>query len=107
MAEALRAERMSETPPPAHTAVEAAIRRLQAALDAIEVASERHLEARARDAGLAGRVHVLNTDRARLADELDRTTAHSKQLESTNREVAERIDTAMASIRAVITAHER
>ncbi len=95
------------TDPPAHTAVETAIRRLLAALDAIEAACERHLEAQARDAGLGRRVHTLNSDRARLADELDRSAARSSQLEATNREIAQRIDTAMASIRAVIAAHDR
>jgi septal ring factor EnvC (AmiA/AmiB activator) len=106
MAEALRMEPQMPDPPP-HTAVEAAIRRLQAALDAIETAFERQRDARARDAGLADRVHALNSDRARLADELDQTTARSKQLESVNREIAQRIDNAMATIRAVISAHDR
>jgi chromosome segregation ATPase len=89
-----------------HTAIEAATRRLQAALDALEAAAERRLEASARSAALAEQVHVLETDRARLASDLDHAAAHSKQLERTNREVAERLDVAMNTIRSVIAAQE-
>lgn len=89
-----------------HTAIEAATRRLQAALDALEAAAERRLEAAARAAALAAQVHALETDRARLASDLDHAAARSKELERTNREVAERIDSAMNAIRGVIAAQE-
>jgi len=89
-----------------HTAIEAATRRLQAALDALEAAAERRMEAGARTAALAEQVHALENDRARLAADLDNSAAHSKQLERVNREVAERIDGAMNAIRAVLAAQE-
>ena len=48
------------------------------------------------------------TKRLALAlDALDAAAAHSHQLEATTREVARRLDLAMASIRSVIDAHDR
>lgn len=89
-----------------HTAIEAATRRLQAALDALEGAAERRMEAGVRAAALVEQVHVLETDRARLASDLDQAAARSKQLERANREVAERIDVAMNAIRGVLAAQD-
>jgi chromosome segregation ATPase len=86
------------------TAIDAATRRLQAALDALEAAAERRLEAGARAASLAEQMHALETDRSRLAADLDHATARARQLERTNREVAERIDVAMTAIRGVLAA---
>ena len=88
------------------TAIDAATRRLQAALDALEAAAERRLEAGARSAALAEQMHALESDRARLASDLDHATARSRQLERTNREVAERIDVAMTTIRGVLAAQD-
>jgi chromosome segregation ATPase len=88
-----------------HSAIDAATRRLQAALDALEAAVERKLEATAQTDSLAGQMHLLDTDRARLATELDHAAARSKTLETTNREVASRLDAAMESIRSVIASH--
>ena len=90
-----------------HTAIEMATRRLQSALDALEAAAERRLEAGARTAALAAQVHALESDRARLASDLDNAAARGKQLERVNREVAERIDGAMDAIRGVLAAQDR
>ena len=89
-----------------HTAIEAATRRLQTALDALESAAERRLEAGARTAARAEQVHALESDRARLASDLDHAAARSKQLERANREAAERVDVAMHAIRGVIAAQD-
>ena len=85
-----------------HTAIEAATRRLQAALDGLESAVDAKLEATARAGTLADQLHVLETDRARLAADLDYAAARSKTLETANRDVAQRLDVAMESIRSVI-----
>jgi hypothetical protein len=45
-------------------------------------------------------------DRTRLAAALDGETARSRRLESTNREIAERLDTAIASIQSVLDLNE-
>lgn len=89
-----------------HTAIESATRRLQAALDALESAAERRMEASARTAALADQMHALDADRARLASDLDHAVARARELERTNREVAERIDIAMNAVRGVIDAQE-
>jgi L-lactate utilization protein LutB len=86
---------------------EAATKRLQSALDALEGAVERQLEQDKGHAALATQVHAFDSDRARLAAELDAVTAHARQLEATNREVAQRLDEAIATIRSIIDAQDR
>jgi hypothetical protein len=80
--------------------------RLALALDALEAAAERRGEADRAGAGLADQVHALDSDRARLASELDDATARSRNLESASRDVAERIDQAIATIRGVLALEE-
>lgn len=87
---------------PAAPDVEAATRRLMGALDALESAVERRRDADRDEDELASRIHALGTDRSRLADELDGALVKSRRLERTNREIAERLDTAIGTIRAVL-----
>lgn len=82
--------------------VDAATRRLMAALDALESAVERRRDADRDEDELASRIHALGTDRSRLADELDGALVKSRRLERANREIAERLDTAIGTIRAVL-----
>src|SRR6185437_15266786 len=82
--------------------VDAATRRLMAALDALESAVERRRDADRDENELASRIQALGTDRSRLADELDGALVKSKRLERTNREIAERLDSAIGTIRAVL-----
>ena len=88
-------------------AIEAATRRLTQAMDALDAAVERRLEADRGEARLADQVHTLGADRARLASELDAQTARSRQLESANRDIARRLDTAIDNIRSVLQAQDR
>ena len=83
-------------------AIEAATRRLAAALDALEAAVERRREADRSEGALAAQVQALGSDRSRLASELDGAASRSRKLEDTNREIAKRLDVAIDSIRAVI-----
>ena len=89
------------------TAIDAATKRLTQALDALDAAVERRLEADRGEARLADQVHALGADRARLAAELDAQTARSRQLETANREIARRLDAAMDNIRSVLEAQDR
>ena len=57
----------------------------------------------AAEEALADQVHALGTDRARLASELDDATARARALETANREVAQRIDQAIDTIRGVLS----
>jgi uncharacterized protein DUF4164 len=93
--------RMSDT-----DSIELATRRLTLALDALEAATERRREADRGEASLANQVHALGSDRARLASELDETTARARALETANREVVERIDQAIETIRGVLASED-
>jgi L-lactate utilization protein LutB len=87
--------------------VEAATKRLQSALDALEGAVERRLERDQGQAALASQVHAFDSDRSRLAAELDAVSARARALETANREVAQQLDEAIAGIAALIDAQER
>lgn len=89
------------------TAIDAAARRLQSALDALDAAVERRVEAARGQARLSEQVHALGADRSRLAADLDAATARSRRFEAANREVARRLDAAMTGVRAVLDAQRR
>jgi hypothetical protein len=86
----------------AAAAIDAATRRLMTALDALEAAVERRREADRDEDELATRIQALGADRSRLADELDGSLVKTRKLERTNREIAERLDAAIGTIRAVL-----
>jgi predicted nucleic acid-binding Zn-ribbon protein len=98
-------DRPASFPPPAEplTAdIDAATRRLMMALDALESAVERRREADRDEDELASRIQALGADRSRLAHELDGSLTKSRKLERANREIAERLDVAIATIREVL-----
>jgi predicted nucleic acid-binding Zn-ribbon protein len=86
--------------------IDAAVKRLALALDALDAAVERRRDSDRDEETLAQQLHDLGTDRSRLAAALDGETSRARKLEATNREIAERLDGAIASIQAVLTAHE-
>jgi len=87
--------------------IEAVTERLRAALDALETAAERRFDTDAQTSSLADQIHALSIDRSRLADDLDNAAARSKKLETTNREIADRLDIAIDSIRSVMAVKEQ
>jgi hypothetical protein len=87
--------------------IDAATRRLMSALDALESAVERRREADRDEDELATRIQALGADRSRLADELDGSLVKSRKLERANREIAERLDVAIVTIRAVLAEGEK
>ena len=82
--------------------LEAATRRLMAALDALESAAERRRDSDRDENELASRIQALGVDRSRLAQELDNSLVKSRKLERANREIAERLDAAIGSVRAML-----
>jgi hypothetical protein len=86
--------------------IDSALRRLHGALDALEAAAERRREADRGEETLAAQVHALGSDRSRLAADLDAQAARARQLETTNREIARRLDLAIDAIRSVLDAHD-
>jgi Domain of unknown function (DUF4164) len=89
------------------SAIDAASKRLGLALDALAAAVERRHDADRGEETLADQLHALGTDRSRLASELDAAAARSRALETTNREVAQRLDAAIDTIRSVLATGER
>ena len=89
------------------TAIETATRRLTQALDALEAAAERRIEAEAAGVQLADRLHAVDADRSKLAAELDTQAARARQLEAANRDIARRLDAAIKSIRSVVDGQDR
>lgn len=88
------------------SAIDAAVKRLASALDALDAAVERRRDGDRNENTLAAQVQTLGLDRARLASALDGETARARKLEAANREIAERIDTAIASIQAALDGSE-
>jgi ABC-type transporter Mla subunit MlaD len=93
-------------PEPVYPDIDAATRRLMSALDALEAAAERRRDADRDENELASRIQALGADRSRLADELDGSLVKTRRLERTNREIAEKLDTAIGTIRSVLDAGE-
>jgi hypothetical protein len=86
------------------SAIDAATKRLAAALDALEAAVERRHDADKSESALSAQLHALGTDRSRLASELDAAAARARSLETTNRDIAQRLDVAIDTIRSVLEA---
>jgi hypothetical protein len=89
--------RMSDSDP-----IEIAARRLTLALDALEASAEQRDEADRHEEALATQIRALGSDRARLASELDQAAARARGLEVANRDVAQRIEQAIETIRSVL-----
>lgn len=86
------------------SAVQAALKRLDASLTALEAAVERRLEHDRSVAGFDDELARMGEDRSRLAQDLDQEKARAARLEETNREVSRRLVAAMETIRSVIEA---
>ena len=84
------------------TAIEAATRRLAAALESLDAALHRRRDADRREAALSGQVAALGADRSRLAAELDLHAARAQRLDTAGREVSRRLDLAIEAVQSVI-----
>jgi chromosome segregation ATPase len=84
------------------TPVERAQRRFVGALDALEAAVRRRQATDRSVADLETEIRTLSTDRSRLAQDLDKSQARSVQLESVTKNVSERLDSAISSIRGLL-----
>ena len=88
------------------SAIDLAVKRLALALDGLDAAAERRREADRSEDGLASQLHALGIDRTKLAAALDGEAARSRRLENTNRDIAQRLDAAIASIQSVLDTNE-
>jgi predicted nucleic acid-binding Zn-ribbon protein len=82
--------------------VERAQRRFVGALDALEAAVRRRQAKDRSAAALESEIRTLSDDRSRLAQDLDKAQARSVQLESVSRNVSQRLDSAIGSIRGLL-----
>ena len=80
--------------------IDAAVKRLALALDALDAAVERRRDSDRDEETLSQQLHDLGTDRSRLAAALDGETSRARRLEATNREIA---DTLSISVKTVDT----
>jgi chromosome segregation ATPase len=87
--------------------IETALRRLVMAIDELEAVVDRRQEHDRSQDNLAARIQSLGVDRSRLADELDSSLSRSRSLEDANRNIAERIDGAIETIRAVLKSEQQ
>ena len=86
--------------------IDSAVKRLALALDSLDAAVDHRRASDRSESGLAEQLHALGMDRARLASALDAEAAHSRRLETGNREIAQRLDAAIATIKSVLESHE-
>lgn len=86
---------------PAKT-VKAAIEELQNAVQSLEIALDGRFDKERDVTEFEDEVRRVNTDRSRLAQELDQSQFRANRLEEVNREVSRRLVTAMETIRAVL-----
>jgi hypothetical protein len=89
------------------SAIDAASRRLALAMDGLEAAVERRRAADRGQSDLSEQLHALGSDRSRLAADLDGAASRIRTLETTNREIARRLDVAIESVRNVLEANDR
>jgi Domain of unknown function (DUF4164) len=82
--------------------IEIARRRLTIALDALDAACERRGDADRHQEAVMQQIEALGDDRARLASELDHAAARGRGLEAANRDVAERLATAIDTISGIL-----
>ncbi|MFC0217380.1 hypothetical protein FHS82_003307 [Pseudochelatococcus lubricantis] len=79
-----------------------ALKRLDAAVAALERATVRRLELDRRGGDLPTELALMQDDRARLAVELDGTLARLAQLEAVAGDVDERLATALGKVESVL-----
>lgn len=84
------------------SSIEAAARRLNAAVEALEAALTRADIIERAEGDVQEELQMLQMDRSRLAQELDAVKERAARLERVNDEVAQQLDHAIASIEAVI-----
>jgi chromosome segregation ATPase len=84
--------------------IEASAQRLKSALAALETAVARRIEGDRSHAALSLQLEAVQSDRAKLAEDLDLAAERIAALEEANRDVAERLDQTMDAIRSVLSA---
>jgi chromosome segregation ATPase len=87
------------------TSLAAAVKRLGSALNQLETAVQRRMDADRSLNSLQDDLQRLGEDRSQLASSLDESEARASRLEDANKDVSRRLVTAMETIRTVLDAH--
>jgi predicted nucleic acid-binding Zn-ribbon protein len=87
-------------------AVEDALRRLQTALGALEVTIGRRLDVEHRRGDLETELQLMQDDRARLAVDLESTSARLNRVETATDHIERRLHKAVGTIRDVLSRAE-
>src|SRR3954453_16641195 len=82
--------------------LEDALKRLDGAVGLLEAAVSRRFEVERRRGDLETELQLMQDDRARLAVELDSTTARLNRSETATKDVGERVQRAVVSIQDVL-----
>lgn len=96
---------MADTGLEADLTIDTALQRLNKALDGLESAVERRLNADHSLSSLQEDLQRLGQDRSELAEQLDQAEARAERLSDANKEVSRRLVTAMETIRGVLDTH--
>lgn len=96
---------LKHRPPLQDSPIEAATKRLNAALDSLTDALERRRDVDRHQEALLAQLHALGNDRARLAAELDVAQSQAGEVAQVGQEVMRRLDVAMGTIRDVLATH--
>jgi hypothetical protein len=91
-------------PPILPRSLDTALKRLASALDHLEAAGERRVQADGVRADLEEELSVMRDDRARLAVELDGALARARNLALANTEVRQRLEKAGDTVKSMIVA---
>ncbi len=89
------------------SAVNDALRRVDAAMHNLENAIEGRREDMQATSGLEEELHRLGLDRSQLAQSLDAAESRSARLEKANREVSRRLVAAMETLRHLLARYGR
>ena len=82
--------------------LEKSVKSLEGAISKLENAVKRQMEVRAGENDLGLEIQTLSADRARLADKLDQASAQIENLQAVNRNVSDRLVSAMETVSAVL-----
>jgi uncharacterized protein YggU (UPF0235/DUF167 family) len=88
----------------AHSSLAGALQQLGAAIDVLDGAAGRRLQADKADAGRATELELMRGDRARLAEQLDEALAKGKAREALLKELSQRVDAATHHVQAALGA---
>lgn len=97
---------MIDAPTPASSPLAAALQRLGSAIDLLDAAAARRLQAEKTEAARSTELELMRGDRARLAELLDQALSRGRALEAAQEEAAKRVDRAIGLVTEALAASD-